>query len=141
RHGSDTGVDLAGLEPDRALLELRRYVALGIDLDEQHALADARGEHGGRRGHRALADAALSREEQAAPIEKVGSGPAHDALPAAEADLAIRRVTGDFDVRELVGRDADLATLGIGEPHQRALSVDRSFDGCTDRGRIVVHLE
>ena len=38
---STPGIDLAGREADRLLLELRGDVALGVDLDEQHALADA----------------------------------------------------------------------------------------------------
>ena len=98
----------AGLNPTARLLELRGDVALGVDLDEQHALADARGEQRGRRGHRALADAALAREEQAAPVEQVGRrARSRYALPAAEADLAIRGVDRDLDVGELVGRDAD----------------------------------
>ena len=35
-------------------------------------------EQRGRRGHRALADAALAREEEEAPIEQLGRGPVHD---------------------------------------------------------------
>ena len=78
RHREDAGVDLARREPDRRVLELRGDVALGVDLDEQDALADARREQRGRGGHRALADAALAREEEAAPVEQVGRGPDHD---------------------------------------------------------------
>ena len=68
---STPGIDLARREADGLLLELRGDVALGVDLDEQHALPVARGEQRGGRGHRALADTALAREEQAAAIEQV----------------------------------------------------------------------
>ena len=39
---STPGMDLRGREADRRVLELRGDVALGVDLDEQDALADAR---------------------------------------------------------------------------------------------------
>ena len=110
RHREDPGIDLARLEADRALLELRGDVALGVDLDEQDALADVRREQRGRGGDRALADAALAREEEAG-AGRAGRARARSRapLPAAEADLAISGIAGDLDERELVGGDADLA--------------------------------
>ena len=103
-------MDLARLEADRPLLELRGDVALGVDLDEQDPLADARREQRGRGGDRALADAALAREEEQAPVEQIGRGPDHGApLPGAEADLAISGIARDLDEGDLVGRDADAA--------------------------------
>ena len=94
RHREHAGIDLARREPDRLLLELRGHVALGVDLDEQDALARARREQRGGRGHRALADAALAREEQAAPIEEVGPGSRrthHDVATASRSQPCDRR--------------------------------------------------
>ena len=86
-----------------------------------------RGEQRGRRGHRALADATLAREEQAAAIEQVGRGPVHDprVLAGAEADLASAGIGSNLDVGDLVDRDPDLAALGVGEPQQRVAVRDR----------------
>ena len=64
-----------------------------------------------RRGHGALADAALAGEEEQAPVEQVGRGPDHGRATGAEADLASAVVDGDLDVGELVGRDADPPAL------------------------------
>ena len=69
-----------GLNPTGRVLELRGDVALGVDLDEQDALADVRREQRGGRGHRALADAALAREEQQAAVEQLGRGPVHGSV-------------------------------------------------------------
>ena len=81
---------LARLEADRPLLELRGDVALGVDLDEQHALADVR-----RRAARSRRPSCSCRRRPC-PVKKSrrrssrsGAGPITAApLPAAEADLA-----------------------------------------------------
>ncbi len=111
-----------GREPDGRVLELRGDVALGVDLDEQDPLADARREERGGRGHRALAHAAFPREEEELSIEQLGRGPVHGGgrlLARAEADLARTGVGHDLDVRDLVDRHADPATLLVGEPEER----------------------
>ena len=71
-HREDAGVHLAGLEADRRVLEQRGEVALGVDLDEQDALAVLGREQRGRRGDGALADAALAGEEEQAAVEQIG---------------------------------------------------------------------
>ena len=63
------------LEPDRLVLEQRRQVALGVDLDEQHALAVLGGQQRDRGGDGALADPALAREEEQAMVEEVRALP------------------------------------------------------------------
>src|SRR5207253_109975 len=62
-------------------------------------------------------------------------------LSRCEPDLAFRGITGNLDVRELVRRNADLATLGVGEPQQRIALPYRGLDGGTHGARVVVHLE
>ena len=70
-HGRQPGEDDLGPEPDRALLEEGGDVTPAVGRDEQHPLALLGGEqsHGGRDG--ALADPALSGEEQQPAAEQV----------------------------------------------------------------------
>ena len=123
---------LRRLEPDGPLFELRGDVALGVDLDEEDALADVRREQRGRGGDGALADAALPREEQQASVEQIGRGPDHGALPDAEADLAISGIACDLDEGDLVGGDPDLLALLVGEPQHARGAAEGILDGLRD---------
>jgi hypothetical protein len=69
-HRVDAGMDLTGLETDRSVLEEGSEVVLGVDLDEEDTLPLLSGEQCGRRGDRALADAALPGEEEQSTIEQ-----------------------------------------------------------------------
>ena len=71
-HREHTRIHLARLEADGRMLEQRREIALGVDLDQQHALAALSREEGGRRGDSALADAALPGEEEQPAVEQIG---------------------------------------------------------------------
>ena len=106
------GCTSRGSKPTGALLELRGDVALGVDLDEQDALAALAASS-------AVAAATVLLPTPPLPVKKSrrrssrsGAGPDHarslERLPDAEADLALAGVARDLDVRDLVGRDADL---------------------------------
>src|SRR3954471_6114940 len=59
--------------------------------------------------------------------------------PATKSDLATARVGGNLHVRDLVGRDADAPTLGIGEP-QNTVAPDRALDRLRHRVDRIVGL-
>ncbi len=71
---------LTGLEADRGVLEQRGQVVLGVDLDQQDALALLGREQRGRRGDGALADTALAGEEQQPAVEQCGRRAHHVTL-------------------------------------------------------------
>src|SRR5690606_32852793 len=65
---------LGGRKPQRLGAVELREVALGVDLAHEGALALVRGEEGERGRDRALADAALARDEEQLAIEQVRRG-------------------------------------------------------------------
>ena len=140
RHQRHPGHHLAGRERDGAAFEALRDGALRVDVDDEDPPAPLRRDERERRRDGALADAALSRDDEQAPPEEVGLGHARSGL-AAEAHLAARIVDDDLHVADLVGRDPHLAPLGVLEPHERLPALDRLVDLRLERRRVGVGLE
>ena len=138
RHREDAGIaPRAGVKPTGRCSNCAGMSPLASTSTSSTRLPMLGREQRGRRGHRALADAALAREEEAAPVEQVGRRAGHGLrYRAPKPTLRSASSAGDLDVRDLVDRDADAPALRVGEPQQRASARRaRALDGCASPRR------